>query len=120
MEYARYLNSNYSKKPLAELISWLPFLVQFLLLYTWQEILLFKYPAAALIVTNALMMTTPLDALAQTCEPETSVFNMPLLLLVALIGATVGGKVLMFLTAIVLLHSLGLSTLKWQKVIVVR
>ncbi|KAM3356005.1 protein FLUORESCENT IN BLUE LIGHT, chloroplastic [Capsicum galapagoense] len=59
----------------------------------FKEILLFKYPAAALIVTNALMMTTPLDALAQTCEPETSVFNMPLLLLVALIGATVGGLV---------------------------
>lgn len=54
----------------------------------------FRYPAAALIVTNALMMTTPLDALAQTCEADTTVFNMPLLLLVALIGATVGGKVL--------------------------
>ncbi|KAF3626819.1 Protein FLUORESCENT IN BLUE LIGHT, chloroplastic [Capsicum annuum] len=52
-----------------------------------------KSRPAALIVTNALMMTTPLDALAQTCEPETSVFNMPLLLLVALIGATVGGLV---------------------------
>ncbi|XP_055813118.1 protein FLUORESCENT IN BLUE LIGHT, chloroplastic-like isoform X2 [Solanum dulcamara] len=53
----------------------------------------FRYPAAALIVTNALMMTTPLDALAQTCEADTTVFNMPLLLLVALIGATVGGLV---------------------------
>lgn len=51
----------------------------------------FRHPAAALIVTNALMMTTPLDVLAQTCEADTSVFNMPLLLLVALIGATVGG-----------------------------
>lgn len=40
------------------------------------------------------MMTTPLDALAQTCEANTSVSNMPLLLLVALVGATVGGKVL--------------------------
>ncbi|XP_015088529.1 protein FLUORESCENT IN BLUE LIGHT, chloroplastic-like isoform X2 [Solanum pennellii] len=51
----------------------------------------FRHPAAALIVTNALMMTTPLDALAQTCEADTSVSNMPLLLLVALVGATVGG-----------------------------
>lgn len=57
----------------------------------FKESLQFRHPAAALIVTNALMMTTPLDALAQTCEADTSVFNMPLLLLVALIGATVGG-----------------------------
>ncbi|XP_060180688.1 protein FLUORESCENT IN BLUE LIGHT, chloroplastic [Lycium barbarum] len=53
----------------------------------------FRHPTAALTVTNALMMATPLDALAQTCESNTSVFNMPLLLLVALIGATVGGLV---------------------------
>ncbi|KAJ8534635.1 hypothetical protein K7X08_016363 [Anisodus acutangulus] len=57
----------------------------------FKEILQFRRPAAALIMTNALMLTTPLYALAQTCEVETSVFNMPLLLLVALIGATVGG-----------------------------
>lgn len=91
------IQSVISKKALAELISWLPFLVQFQLLYTWQDILQFRHPAAALIVTNALMMTTPLDALAQTCEADTSVSNMPLLLLVALVGATVGGKVLLSL-----------------------
>lgn len=59
----------------------------------FKESLQFRHPASALIVTNALMMTTPLDALAQTCEADTSVYNMPLLLLVALIGATVGGLV---------------------------
>ncbi|XP_009775170.1 protein FLUORESCENT IN BLUE LIGHT, chloroplastic-like [Nicotiana sylvestris] len=60
----------------------------------FKEILQFRYPATTLIVTNALMMTSPLEALAQTCEADTSsVFNMPLLLLVALVGATVGGLV---------------------------
>ena len=43
------------------------------------------------------MLSTPLKALAETCEADNSVFNMnmPLLLAVALIGATVGGKVLL-------------------------
>ncbi|XP_055832782.1 protein FLUORESCENT IN BLUE LIGHT, chloroplastic-like isoform X2 [Solanum dulcamara] len=56
-----------------------------------------RHSAATVIVTNALMMTSPLDALAETCEADTSpfnmLFNMPILLLVALIGATVGGLV---------------------------
>ncbi|KAM0031916.1 putative tetratricopeptide-like helical domain superfamily, protein FLUORESCENT IN BLUE LIGHT [Helianthus debilis subsp. tardiflorus] len=50
------------------------------------------------IFANALLLTTPLEALAEAaaCEqPDQSIFNMnmPLLLLVALIGATVGGLV---------------------------
>ncbi|XP_038709877.1 protein FLUORESCENT IN BLUE LIGHT, chloroplastic isoform X1 [Tripterygium wilfordii] len=44
-----------------------------------------------LLVINALTLATPFEALAETCEPENSVFNMPLLLFIALIGATVGG-----------------------------
>ncbi|MFS7974636.1 hypothetical protein Hanom_Chr09g00871041 [Helianthus anomalus] len=47
------------------------------------------------IFANALLLTTPLEALAEACEqPDQSIFNMnmPLLLLVALIGATVGGN----------------------------
>ncbi|KAK4790152.1 hypothetical protein SAY86_017456 [Trapa natans] len=40
---------------------------------------------------NALMLAAPFQALAETCETEGSVLNMRLLLLVALIGATVGG-----------------------------
>ena len=50
----------------------------------------------AFVVSNALMLSTPFKALAETCEANNSVFNMnmPLLLSVALIGATVGGKVL--------------------------
>ncbi|XP_052180400.1 protein FLUORESCENT IN BLUE LIGHT, chloroplastic isoform X2 [Diospyros lotus] len=53
--------------------------------------LLRRYPAAVLIVANGLMLTTPFKALAETCEADRSVFDMPLLLFVALIGATVGG-----------------------------
>ena len=51
--------------------------------------------AMAFVVTNAFMLTTALKALAETCEADNSLFNMPLLLFVALIGATVGGKVLL-------------------------
>lgn len=50
-----------------------------------------KSPAVALIISNALMMSAPFEALAKTCDSDRSVFNMPLLLIVALIGATVGG-----------------------------
>lgn len=50
-----------------------------------------RYPALALVIVNALMFSAPLEALAETCEADKSVFNMPLLLFVALIGATVGG-----------------------------
>lgn len=50
----------------------------------------------ALIATDALMFATPLEALAETCEADNSILsmNMPLLLFVALVGATVGGKFL--------------------------
>ncbi|KAJ8774055.1 hypothetical protein K2173_009486 [Erythroxylum novogranatense] len=47
--------------------------------------------ATAFLVSNALIWTMPLQALAETCEADNSFFNMPLLLFVALIGATVGG-----------------------------
>ncbi|KAK4487506.1 hypothetical protein RD792_005850 [Penstemon davidsonii] len=53
-----------------------------------------RLPATTVVVSNALLMfAKPLEALAETCEADNSVFNMnmPLLLFVALIGATVGG-----------------------------
>ncbi|KAJ0453339.1 putative tetratricopeptide-like helical domain superfamily, protein FLUORESCENT IN BLUE LIGHT [Helianthus annuus] len=52
------------------------------------------------IIANALVLAAPLEALAETCEAEQSVFNMnmPLLLLVALIGATVGGEIYLLCT----------------------
>ncbi|KAG2728604.1 hypothetical protein I3843_01G207900 [Carya illinoinensis] len=52
-----------------------------------------RTPTIAFVVSNALILTTPFKALAETCEAENSAFNMnmPLLLFVALIGATVGG-----------------------------
>ncbi|KAK4478496.1 hypothetical protein RD792_013973 [Penstemon davidsonii] len=53
-----------------------------------------RISSTAIIVANALMFSKPLEALAETCEAnDNSVFNMnmPLLLFVALIGATVGG-----------------------------
>ncbi|XP_057514758.1 protein FLUORESCENT IN BLUE LIGHT, chloroplastic-like isoform X2 [Actinidia eriantha] len=56
-----------------------------------QVMLLGRSPSVALIIANALMLITPFEALAETCEADQSVFNMPLLLFVALIGATVGG-----------------------------
>ncbi|CAK9150101.1 unnamed protein product [Ilex paraguariensis] len=56
-----------------------------------QAIVLTRFPALALIFTNALILSTPLEALAETCEVNKSVFDMPLLLFVALVGATVGG-----------------------------
>nr|DAD44203.1 TPA_asm: hypothetical protein HUJ06_002433 [Nelumbo nucifera] len=46
---------------------------------------------AAAFVANILMLAMPFEALAETCEADNSVFNMPLLLFVALVGATVGG-----------------------------
>lgn len=49
-------------------------------------------PALVFAVSNALMLTVPSEVLAETCQPDNSIFNMPLLLLVALIGATVGGQ----------------------------
>lgn len=52
-----------------------------------------RLPATALSAVNGLMFAKPFEALAETCEANDSVFsmNMPLLLFVALIGATVGG-----------------------------
>lgn len=47
--------------------------------------------------TSILAILAPLaipnDALAEVCEPDNSLFNMPLLFGIALIGATVGGMV---------------------------
>ncbi|XP_023641524.1 protein FLUORESCENT IN BLUE LIGHT, chloroplastic isoform X2 [Capsella rubella] len=61
-------------------------------LSTFEGIGRLKLPVMALLFTNSLQMATPLEALAaETCEPESSMFSMPILLLVALIGATVGG-----------------------------
>ncbi|KAJ4958212.1 hypothetical protein NE237_025323 [Protea cynaroides] len=56
-----------------------------------QSILPLTLPAIAFVLSNVLMLIIPFEALAETCETEKSVFNMPLLLSVALIGATVGG-----------------------------
>ncbi|XWS12181.1 hypothetical protein CRYUN_Cryun37aG0067800 [Craigia yunnanensis] len=50
-----------------------------------------RVPVTAFLAANILISTAPLKALAETCEADNSFFNMPLLLFVALIGATVGG-----------------------------
>ncbi|KAE8655477.1 Protein FLUORESCENT IN BLUE LIGHT [Hibiscus syriacus] len=50
-----------------------------------------RAPVTAFLATNVLIFTAPFKSLAETCEADNSIFNMPLLLLVALIGATVGG-----------------------------
>ncbi|XP_057977884.1 protein FLUORESCENT IN BLUE LIGHT, chloroplastic isoform X2 [Malania oleifera] len=54
-------------------------------------VLALQLPPMALLMINALILTMPPEALAETCEVDNSTFNMPLLLFVALIGATVGG-----------------------------
>ncbi|XP_057977883.1 protein FLUORESCENT IN BLUE LIGHT, chloroplastic isoform X1 [Malania oleifera] len=58
---------------------------------THQGVLALQLPPMALLMINALILTMPPEALAETCEVDNSTFNMPLLLFVALIGATVGG-----------------------------
>ncbi|XP_047330141.1 protein FLUORESCENT IN BLUE LIGHT, chloroplastic isoform X2 [Impatiens glandulifera] len=50
-----------------------------------------RSPLMVFIISNALLMSMPFDALAETCDTDKSVFTMPVLLLVALVGATVGG-----------------------------
>ncbi|KAK9142144.1 hypothetical protein Syun_011544 [Stephania yunnanensis] len=51
----------------------------------------FRCLILAFAVTNAFMLSMPFEALAETCQSDDSLFNMPILLGVALIGATVGG-----------------------------
>ncbi|PIA27596.1 hypothetical protein AQUCO_07600043v1 [Aquilegia coerulea] len=58
-----------------------------------QKPVTFRHPLNVFFVANALMLIMPFEALAETCEANSSPFNMPLLLAVALIGATVGGLV---------------------------
>ncbi|XP_057549329.1 protein FLUORESCENT IN BLUE LIGHT, chloroplastic [Amaranthus tricolor] len=58
-----------------------------------QEKCIVRFPAVAVLLTNAMFMAMPLEVLSETCEAEKPFFNMPLLLLVALVGATVGGLV---------------------------
>ncbi|XP_022148246.1 protein FLUORESCENT IN BLUE LIGHT, chloroplastic isoform X2 [Momordica charantia] len=50
-----------------------------------------RLPVMAFLFTNVFAFSIPLKALAETCEAENSGFNMPILLSVALVGATVGG-----------------------------
>lgn len=57
----------------------------------FKEMASFRFPPVAFLATNALMLASPLNALAETCETDKSVLNMPLLLFVSLVGATVGG-----------------------------
>ncbi|XP_078444214.1 tetratricopeptide repeat (TPR)-like superfamily protein [Wolffia australiana] len=45
----------------------------------------------SLVAVNALTLMIPLEALAETCENNNSLFNMPLLFAIAMVGATVGG-----------------------------
>uniref|UniRef100_A0A7N0VB29 Chloroplast FLU-like protein n=1 Tax=Kalanchoe fedtschenkoi TaxID=63787 RepID=A0A7N0VB29_KALFE len=48
---------------------------------------------AFLLITNAIMFAAPLEAMAESCEPNYISLSMPVLLAVALVGATVGGLV---------------------------
>lgn len=61
--------------------------------FDYQERIISTFPATAVLVVNGIMYGGPLKALAETCEANNDIFNMnmPLLLFVALVGATVGG-----------------------------
>ncbi|KAK9756021.1 hypothetical protein RND81_01G067400 [Saponaria officinalis] len=61
--------------------------------YVNQEAQIFEFPATAFLLINAVLLglAMPLEALAETCETDNSLVNMPLLLFVSLVGATVGG-----------------------------
>ncbi|XP_023525427.1 protein FLUORESCENT IN BLUE LIGHT, chloroplastic-like isoform X1 [Cucurbita pepo subsp. pepo] len=50
-----------------------------------------RSPVLAFLLANVFTFSAPLKAMAETCEAENSAFNMPILLSVALVGATVGG-----------------------------
>ncbi|XP_021716560.1 protein FLUORESCENT IN BLUE LIGHT, chloroplastic-like isoform X2 [Chenopodium quinoa] len=50
-----------------------------------------RFPTGAVLLTNAMFLAMPSEALAETSEAVNSFFNMPVLLFVALVGATVGG-----------------------------
>ncbi|XP_078171628.1 tetratricopeptide repeat (TPR)-like superfamily protein [Carex rostrata] len=54
------------------------------------EMTLSKYGKTSILAILA-PLAIPNDALAEVCEPDNSLFNMPLLFGIALIGATVGG-----------------------------
>lgn len=58
-----------------------------------------RVPAAALVIVNSLVFAEPPKAFAEACEADNSLLNMnmPLLLFVALVGATVGGDFLFFM-----------------------
>lgn len=62
-------------------------------LFVNQEAWIVRFPTVAVLLTNAMFLAMPSEALAETSEAVNSFFNMPLLLFVALIGATVGGLV---------------------------
>lgn len=55
-----------------------------------QRLVSYRFPKA-FILANFLMVMMPSKVLAEACEPDNSFFNMPLLFIIALIGATVGG-----------------------------
>ncbi|KAL5728540.1 hypothetical protein ACHQM5_001613 [Ranunculus cassubicifolius] len=61
-------------------------------LFSIQRTLLLSNTTKAVLMANALLFIMPFEALAETCETGGS-FSMPGLLIVALIGATVGGLV---------------------------
>lgn len=49
----------------------------------------------ASIIASSFELILPSKALAEACEADNSFFNMPLLFSIAMIGATVGGKISM-------------------------
>lgn len=57
-----------------------------------QKVVSFGF-SRAIVVASALMLVSPLEALAEQCQGESSFTKMPLFFAVAMIGATVTGKI---------------------------
>jgi hypothetical protein len=67
-------------------------LIVIFLLTTSQEMILSNCGKTCLLA-SLVPFVMPDDALAEVCEPDNSLWNMPLLFAIAMVGATVGGMV---------------------------
>jgi uncharacterized MAPEG superfamily protein len=47
----------------------------------------------AAVLSTMTLLSVPLEASAEMCQPPSSFANMPIFIVVALIGAAVGGKI---------------------------
>ena len=66
-------------------------------LYLSQEVVFSPFNKACLL-SSCIMYVLPPSCIAEPCEQEYSLPNMPLLFAIAMVGATIGGKLITLLT----------------------